>query len=217
MGHRKIGVRGAFKPGFRVFRHPSTKWVGGIERVRANDAQQGETQMTMNRRNVLIGLGAVAAGGGAALGTGAFSQVQADRTVNVGVSNDAGALLQISEGAGASGVVGLESDSGDGNASIITFDEQNLNADAITTYENALEVANDGEETGATLKVSSSESTIDTSVMTFEIGGTDITDNAKTISDDPSSPTSVDISIDLTGTNSTSDIDGDVQFVADTT
>ena len=173
--------------------------------------------MAMNRRNVLIGLGAVAAGGGAVLGTGAFSQVEANRTVNVGVKNDAGALLQISEGAGASGVVGVESDSGDGTADIITFDEQNLNADATTTYENALEVANDGEETGATLEVSSSESAIDTSVMTFEIGSTDITDNSTTISDDPSSPTNVDIVIDLTGTNSASDINGDVQFVADTT
>jgi len=143
--------------------------------------------------------------------------VEADRTVNVGVSNDAGALLQISEGSGASGVVGVESDSGDSNANIITFDEQSLNADAITTYENALEVANDGEEPGATLEVSSNDSSIDTSMMTFEIGGTDITDNPTNISDDPNNPTNVDIVIDLTDTNSTSDINGDVQFVADTT
>ena len=47
----------------------------------------------MNRRNVLIGLGAVAAGGGAVLGTGAFSQVSAARTVSVSTEGDASGFL----------------------------------------------------------------------------------------------------------------------------
>lgn len=52
--------------------------------------------MSMNRRNVLIGLGAVAAGGGAVLGSGAFSQVQAERTVSVTTAGDASGFLQLS-------------------------------------------------------------------------------------------------------------------------
>ena len=49
----------------------------------------------MNRRNVLIGLGTVAAGGGAALGTGAFSSVEADRTVTVETAGDASGFLAL--------------------------------------------------------------------------------------------------------------------------
>ena len=41
--------------------------------------------MKMNRRNVLIGMGAIVAGGGAALGTGAFSSVEAERSVDVNI------------------------------------------------------------------------------------------------------------------------------------
>ncbi|MCU4751892.1 hypothetical protein OB919_07835 [Halobacteria archaeon AArc-curdl1] len=44
--------------------------------------------MRANRRNVLIGLGTIVAGGGAALGTGAFSTVEAQRTVNVNIIDE---------------------------------------------------------------------------------------------------------------------------------
>lgn len=46
-----------------------------------------------NRRNVLIGLGGVVATGGAVLGTGAFTTVTAERTVNVETAGDASAFL----------------------------------------------------------------------------------------------------------------------------
>ncbi len=49
--------------------------------------------MNMNRRNVLVGLGTIVAGGGAALGTGAFSSVEADRTVSVAVAGDQSSAL----------------------------------------------------------------------------------------------------------------------------
>ncbi|WP_226004493.1 hypothetical protein [Natrinema salinisoli] len=41
--------------------------------------------MKMNRRNVVVGLGTIVAGGGAALGSGAFSTASADRTLDVNV------------------------------------------------------------------------------------------------------------------------------------
>lgn len=41
--------------------------------------------MKMNRRNVLAGLGTIVAGGGAALGSGAFSTTEASRTLDVNV------------------------------------------------------------------------------------------------------------------------------------
>ncbi|WP_254861678.1 hypothetical protein [Halovivax gelatinilyticus] len=51
--------------------------------------------MRMNRRNVLVGLGGIVAGGGALLGTGAFSSVTAERDVEVHVADDDEAYLSI--------------------------------------------------------------------------------------------------------------------------
>lgn len=49
----------------------------------------------MKRRTVLIGLGAVVAGGGAAFGTGAFTTVETARSVSVNVAEDSQALVGI--------------------------------------------------------------------------------------------------------------------------
>lgn len=48
-----------------------------------------------NRRKFITGLGALAAGSAAAVGTGAFTSVQADRSVSVAVSDDSDALLAL--------------------------------------------------------------------------------------------------------------------------
>lgn len=56
--------------------------------------------MKMNRRNMLIGIGAATAGSGAVLGSGAFTQVNADRTANFTVVGDNSAYLDLS-GTGA--------------------------------------------------------------------------------------------------------------------
>lgn len=47
------------------------------------------------RRNMLIGLGTLAAGGGIVIGTGAFTTVTAERTVSVNVAEDSQALVGI--------------------------------------------------------------------------------------------------------------------------
>ncbi|MFB6112801.1 MAG: hypothetical protein ABEJ58_01705 [Halodesulfurarchaeum sp.] len=49
----------------------------------------------MQRRKFLIGMGSVAAGSAAAMGTGAFSSVRAERTVSVSVADDSNALLRL--------------------------------------------------------------------------------------------------------------------------
>lgn len=48
-----------------------------------------------NRRKFLAGLGALASGSAAAVGTGAFTTVSADRSVTVSVADDSGALLKM--------------------------------------------------------------------------------------------------------------------------
>ena len=96
--------------------------------------------MAMNRRNVLIGLGAVAAGGGAVLGTGAFSQVEASRTVTVDTVGDSDAFLGVS-------VKGdYATDGSSGNAVQIDLEgssaSDGFNDDAITDVNGILTLSN---------------------------------------------------------------------------
>ena len=53
----------------------------------------------MNRRNVLVGLGAAATGSSVVLGSGAFAQVSTARSVTIAVDKDSNALVQLEAGA----------------------------------------------------------------------------------------------------------------------
>lgn len=99
--------------------------------------------MGLNRRNVLIGLGATVVGGGAVLGTGAFSTVEADRTVTVETSQDTDALvgLQINDNSIAGSSDGTGGDT-------ISFKETDLNSDALTKFEGALTVSDNSNNAG---------------------------------------------------------------------
>jgi len=96
--------------------------------------------MRMNRRNVLAGIGALTAGGGAVFGSGAFSSVEADRTVNVNVAGDSEALVALN----------VDSDLGtstNGEVSIDLSSPENasgLNQNALTTFNAALAITNQG-------------------------------------------------------------------------
>ena len=117
--------------------------------------------MAMNRRNVLIGLGVVAAGGGAALGTGAFSQVTAERTVTVAAANDTQANVQPSvDGSNSSALA-------DSGGETIQLDAENINLDAVTKVDEAFSVsiANSAEE-NTTYTVDLYESTSASSSIT---------------------------------------------------
>ena len=97
--------------------------------------------MAMNRRNVLIGLGTVAAGGGAVLGTGAFSTVEASRTVTVDTAGDSAAFLGVSVNGdyatdGEPGEDAVQIDLGDSDSS------DGFNDDAITTVNDILTLTN---------------------------------------------------------------------------
>lgn len=93
--------------------------------------------MKLNRRNTLIGLGTIVAGGGAALGTGAFSTVEADRTVDVSTAGDNEALLGLEILSDT-----LEGEDGD----TIEFELGNLNLNGQTEFDGAFEITNSGED-----------------------------------------------------------------------
>ncbi|WP_423995676.1 hypothetical protein [Halorubrum trapanicum] len=64
----------------------------------------------MERRKFVVGLGALASGSAAAMGTGAFSSVSADRDVAVSVADDNDAFLSLSPSDGPNSAYAQETD-----------------------------------------------------------------------------------------------------------
>ncbi len=98
--------------------------------------------MRMNRRNALIGLGSLAVGGGALFGSGAFSQVQADRTASFSVTNDQNALLGLS----GDGSYVTETATGPASQNTIEFQFTNLNDNATSTFGSVLTITNNTQD-----------------------------------------------------------------------
>ena len=88
--------------------------------------------MKLTRRKQLLGLGMITLGGGAIVGTNAFSTVEADRTISLSTSGDDTAIVQISVNE-SSGLA----DTGGGTAGL-NLDKINKNGK--TTFEDALDV-----------------------------------------------------------------------------
>ena len=104
----------------------------------------------MNRRNVLIGLGGLVAGGGALIGTGAFDTVEAERTVSVETAGDADAFLGLTA-AGDPDENDFVEEEGEGTISInidATADAEGggegLNQNARTRFNNLVTITNQG-------------------------------------------------------------------------
>lgn len=108
----------------------------------------------MQRRKYLAGFGALVAGSGAAVGTGAFTSVTADRSVSVAVADDADAFLVIEpedtpngdEYADASGgEVSLDfSNTNETFSESTSSGASGLNGDADTTIRDVIQVTNQG-------------------------------------------------------------------------
>jgi parallel beta-helix repeat protein len=93
----------------------------------------------MERRKFLIGAGTLGAGASVALGTGAFTTVEAQRNVDIGVAGDANAQLAIQEVSGANAE--LVSTKDDGTLSLSIPD---VNQDAVTEVEDLFRLVNQG-------------------------------------------------------------------------
>ncbi|QCC47249.1 hypothetical protein [Halobellus limi] len=107
--------------------------------------------MALSRRNVLIGLGALVGGGGALVGTGAFTTVSAERSVEVSTAGDASAFLSIT-GDGDY----VEDNSGDDGTLTINIggpDGSGLNEEAITTIDGIVTITNNAADTDASTTV----------------------------------------------------------------
>ena len=92
--------------------------------------------MRLTRRNALIGIGTVAAGAGVIGGTGAFTSVDADRTVSINTTGDGSANVAITVDPNDQHGSGL-SDADDGD-NIVSLSLDNLNQNATTVFDGAL-------------------------------------------------------------------------------
>jgi len=108
--------------------------------------------MKLTRRNTLIGLGTIAAGAGVISGTGAFDSVEADRSFEVSVSGDAGALLGLEA---TNDTIAGTQEGGAGDNDVIYFEISSsettryasINENATTEFFDAFSVTNNGSET----------------------------------------------------------------------
>jgi hypothetical protein len=108
----------------------------------------------MERRKFLIGMGSLTAAGAATLGTGAFTSVEADRSVDVEVAGDSSAYLALRKAADENSDPGANSEAYvNVNNEEVSFDFSSSNGDvggdgfnvnAVTEVEDLLEVQNQG-------------------------------------------------------------------------
>lgn len=97
----------------------------------------------MRRRALLAGVGLSSVGVGAAFGSGAFTTVEADRSVELSVENDANARIGFEKNENGAGQI-IETTSEGSSASVIKFAQDDLNEQAKTSFLKALTVTNNG-------------------------------------------------------------------------
>ena len=115
----------------------------------------------MERRKFVVGLGSLAAGGAAAMGTGAFTSVQADRGLTVNTRYNSDALLGLqkmdtpngnayieSPGASGSGSNGIAIDLGDSDGDPVGNNgAYGVNGNAYTIIRDLIKIKNQGTQT----------------------------------------------------------------------
>ena len=154
--------------------------------------------MKMNRRNVLVGLGGLAIGGGALFGSGAFDQVEAQRSVEVSAAEDSQALLAFTN---------LDEDYVTENADgAIEIDISDVNVDGTLTIDEAFSIENNHSEE-VTLNDPWS---VDENNITVTLTAANSTLDADT------GTTTVDIEVDTTDATSSATLDDDITISAET-
>jgi hypothetical protein len=100
----------------------------------------------MQRRTFIAGLGVLAAGGSAVLGTSAVSSVTAERNITATVAGDGKAYLEIQKGTAN----GFAVENLDGEFRVSLADDPDggngLNEDAVSSFDDVFRINNTGEE-----------------------------------------------------------------------
>ena len=145
----------------------------------------------MERRKFVIGSGALATGSAAAMGTGAFTSVEADRDVTVEVADDADAFLALSAADDPNGAY-FDDEGGQAGIDLSAenpsqgendgFDGEGVNLDSQTKIFNIIEVQNQGTQA---VKVTTPEDEIEgvESFDNFDPHATDLPGDSTEIKD----------------------------------
>ncbi|KAB1198163.1 MULTISPECIES: hypothetical protein [Haloferax] len=190
--------------------------------------------MAINRRNILLGLGAIVGGGGALIGTGAFSTVSAARTVSVSTAGDASAYIGI-DGDGDY-VTDMANQSGGSNELTIDLGgpSAGFNDDAITVVNGVLTITNNAADgTNALVGLSTSgvsetpsdgsgsatitltDDSDNLAEVTFEIpNGPVELESTLTASDPSTATTDVNVTVDTSITSGTAVSNPELTIVA---
>jgi len=98
----------------------------------------------MNRRSVLFAMGATSLSAGAIFGSGAFTTIEADRSVELDVKSDAKARIGFEKNGDGAGQIVKTTEGDNSAASIIKFTQADLNEQAKTSFLKALTITNNG-------------------------------------------------------------------------
>lgn len=124
----------------------------------------------MKRRVLLAGLGTASIGVGAAFGSGAFTTIEADRTVELNVSNDSSAQIALKKGTGKGADRLIKDDTdGEGDIEVIKFAQGSLNRQSKTIFNEALTIKNNTDNLNVELYVS--ETAEDSNENDLDISG----------------------------------------------
>jgi len=182
----------------------------------------------MQRRKFLIGMGSLAAGGAAAMGTGAFTSVTATRDVDVSVADDASAYLRL-EGAGGNNSHYVTSDGNGGTLSIDLSSDNatskggdGVNPDAITQIDDLFVIENQGtQEVEVTIdKTGDNSGLVEFYTDTNAYGGSPIgssSGNGVTLGAGDSVTVSVEVDTEGSGLGDGDELLDSVTFNADAT
>jgi len=141
----------------------------------------------MERRKFLAGVGSLAAGSAAAMGTGAFTSVQAERDITVDVVGDSSALLGIQPHPSSPNSQYASTTDGEVSLDFTSTDaasDTGLNDKAKVNIEDVLQITNNGTEgVYVTVKLEDADGKTGRDVATlseFGISGDDDVDFART-------------------------------------
>jgi hypothetical protein len=153
-------------------------------------------ETTMRRRKVLAGLGSLAAGSAAVMGSGAFSFVQANRDINARIVGDQSALLKIDPAPNSPNGQYAYYDSGDIKIDFTQNDQvsgSGLNDRAFINFENVLRVTNQGtQEVNLSVGVPGGQSAVPTADFSVSGNPEDVKRHAE-IGTDPSGTANVGV------------------------
>jgi len=132
--------------------------MGEVKRpTRDGPRECGRGHTTMERRKFVVGLGALASGSAAAMGTGAFTSVEADRSISIETAGDANAFLSFEKATDSDGNVtpnaqeyveltGDNTVSFDFTNSDATNGTSGINKNAKSTFDNLIDIQNNGSQ-----------------------------------------------------------------------